>query len=143
MISIITGAIGAIGSAIGGFFNFKSGQADAVQEAIKVVGDVTTSNSQREAAIATIIASEASSGYALAAMWRPIAMMVFLGIIVSFWFGYSPPGIEKEMGPMMSRIFDLMTIGIGGYIPARTIEKIMKNIQVGKILQTFIEKKLM
>lgn len=135
--------LGALGTGVSAFFGFKQHQAETVSEALKVVGDVNTSNAQREQAIATIIAAESTSGYWLAAVWRPFTMMVFLGLIVSFWFGYVPPNFDQPMGPMMDRIFDLLTIGIGGYIPARTIEKIVHNINVGKILKTYIEKKVL
>ena len=134
--------LGLIGTGVSSFFGFKQHQAEAVNTALKVVGDVNTSNSQREAAIATIISAEASSGYWLSAVWRPLTMMVFLALIVSFWFGFVPPAFNEPMGPMMDRIFDILTIGISGYIPARSIEKIVQNINVGKVLKAFIDKKL-
>ena len=138
----LTSLFGAIGTGIKSFFGFKQHQAETLQSALQVLGDVNVSNAQREQAIATIIAAEASSGYALAAIWRPLAMLVFLGIIVSAWFGYVPPHFNEQMSPMMARIFDLMQLGIGGYIGGRTIEKIVSNIGLSSVLKKFIEKKL-
>lgn len=134
--------LGTLGSAITGFFGFKQNQADALKGALSVLGDINSSNSQREQSIATIIAAEATSGYWLAAVWRPLLMLVFAGILVSYWFGYGPPNIDGPMPQVLGEIFDLLKIGIGGYIGGRTLEKIMAQINLSGVLKSFIEKKL-
>lgn len=138
-----TAAIGAVGSLMSGIFGFKKAQADAVMKAVGVVSDVNTSNAQREQAIATIIAAENASGYWLSAVWRPMLMVFFAILIGSFWFGYVPPHLNQPMSPMMTEIFTILKIGIGGYIPARTLEKIVQNMNVGAVLKKFIEKKML
>lgn len=130
-----------IGSAIGGLFNFKGKQADVIQTAIKVVGDTNASQSQREQAVAMIIAAENKSG-GLASVWRPITMLVFLGLIVSFWFGYVPSNLSGDMPPALSRVFDLLQLGIGGYIGGRSLEKIVSSLGIAGVLREFIKKKL-
>lgn len=139
----IGGLLNVVGNAVGGFFGFKRNQAEALQTGIRVLSDVSASNSQREQAIAQIIASEATSGYWLAAVWRPLLMVIFGGLIVSFWFGYTPPYINDPMSPMMHELFTLLKIGIGGYIPARTVEKIVGQLGLSQVLRKFIEKKLL
>ena len=136
-------AIAAVGSLISGIFGFKKSQGDAIQAAVKVVSEVNSSNSQREQAIATIIAAENSNGYWLAAVWRPMLMVFFAILIGSFWFGYVPEHLDKPMSPMMEELFTILKIGIGGYIPARTLEKIVHNMNVGAVLKKFIEKKVL
>lgn len=138
MISILT----AIGTGVKAFFGFKGEQAKTVQSALKVIGDANSSNGQREAAVAAIISAEAKSGYWLAAIWRPLTMLVFLGIILASWLGYVPPHFNDPMSPMMERIFDLMQLGIGGYIGGRTLEKIVSQVGVAGVLKKFIEKKV-
>lgn len=135
-------AITGIASVIGGLFGFKGKQADTIQSALKVVSDVTASNSQREQAIAQIIAGEASSESWLTRMWRPLTMVMFVGIVVSFWFGIAPPNIDAPLSPTLERIFRIIEIGLMGYIPARTIDKIVTQVNLTKILKTFIEKKI-
>ena len=142
MTAIITPIITAIGSAIGGLFSFKKTQSEALQGALKVLGDTNASNSQREQAIATVLVAEASSGHTLAAIWRPLLMMVFAGMLVSFWFGYVPPNINGPMPPVLAEIFSLLKLGIGGYIGGRTVEKIIGSLNIGAVLKKFIEKKL-
>lgn len=140
---IIGMIFGGIFSAIKGFFGWRTEQAQTVQEAVKVLGDVTVSNAQREQAIASIISSESSSNYWLAACWRPLFMLIFMIIVLSFWFGYSPPQLNTPMPPMIGRIFDLIELGLGGYIPARTVEKIIAQLNLGSVLKTLINKNLL
>ena len=132
-----------IGSVVSALFGFKKSQADSVAKALEVIGDANASNAQREQAIATIIAAEAGSGYWLAAVWRPLLMVFFAFLLGMYWFGYTPPNMDQAMSPMMEEIFSILKIGIGGYIPARTVEKIVQQINVGAILKKFIEKKVL
>lgn len=138
LLPIITG----IGSAIGAVFGFKGKQADVMAKALDVVGDATASNAQREQAIAQIITAEATSESWLTRMWRPLTMVLFVSLVVSYWFGYSPVNLNEPMSPTLKEIFELIKIGLIGYIPARTIDKVVTQINLSKILKTFIEKKL-
>lgn len=122
-------------------FGFKGQQADTISKALDVVSTATSSNAQREQAIAQIIAGEASSEAWLTRMWRPLTMVAFVGIILAYWFGYTPPNINAPLSPTLDRIFNIIEIGLMGYIPARTIDKIVTQINLSKILKTFIEKK--
>ena len=70
-----------------------------------------------------VISSEGSSVHWLAATWRPVTMMVFLGMIVSWWFGYIPPNATE--GTVLE-LFSLLKIGLGGYVVGRSMEKTMK-----------------
>ena len=139
--SLVASIFGAIGSAVTGFFGFKKSQADTVESAIRVVGDISASDDARAAAIAQIISSEAKSDSWLTRMWRPMFMTVLAGLVVAHWFGYSPENMNIQDGSLMREIFDLLKIGVMGYIPARTVDKIMQQIQIGKVLRTFIEKR--
>lgn len=142
-IPIIGGVLSLIGTGISSFFGFKKEQAESVKQALQTLGNINASEGQREAAIAKIIASESASGYWLSAVWRPLTMVVFLGMIVSFWLGYVPENLNNKMPPMIAELFGLMKIGIGGYIGGRTVEKIMNNMNIGKILKTYIEKRIL
>ena len=142
ILGIVTTVFGAIGGAIKGIFGFKKEQAKVLTTAIEVLSTTSASNAEREQAIAKIISSEANSGYWLAAVWRPIMMVTFGALIVSFWFGYMPPNLNETMSPVLAELFTIIKIGIAGYIPARTIEKIISQINLSGVLKKFIEKKL-
>ena len=142
-LAIWASAINLISRAVKGVFGLKGKQADLVQEAIKVVNDVNASEARKEIAQAQILAAEMRSDSWLARTWRPLFMLVCMAIVVSFWFGYVPPHITKEMPPIIAELFSLIKIGLGGYIGARSVEKIFKEINLGKLLKTFIDKKLL
>lgn len=144
MISLITAGISLLGSGIKGFFGVKEKQAELIKESINTLNEVNASNAEREKAITAIITKEATSGYWLAAVWRPLLMCVFAGLIISYWFGYAPENLLKPLpeNSGVAHIFELVKIGIMGYIPARTVEKIANQINIGAILKRFIDKKL-
>lgn len=87
---------------------------------------------------AQIITAEAKSKSWLTSSWRPITMLTFLGIIV--WRTFAGPltaaifGLPVEvlvlpMDPEIERgMYTLMTVGLGGYVAGRSIEKASENI---------------
>ncbi len=45
--------------------------------------------------------------------WRPITMLVFVGLIVARWLGWSAPNLgEAEV----LKLWDIVEIGLGGYV---------------------------
>lgn len=71
----------------------------------------------------SVIQAEATSEHFLTANWRPIVMLVFTGLIVARWFGLSAEGItEREY----IEIWEILKLGIGGYVVGRSAEKVMK-----------------
>ena len=137
-----TAIIGGITSIFGGFFGLKKEQAKQVTTAIEAVEKANSSASSKEKAIATIIQSEASSGYWLAAVWRPMLMTVLSGIVVAYAFGFTTPNMLAEMPEhsMIGQLFEVLKIGIMGYIPARTIEKIVSKVSINKLIEKFVKK---
>jgi hypothetical protein len=138
----LIGVIEVLGRAITGFFGSKQASVDAIKSSIAVIGQVDASQGQREQAIATIIAAEAGSESVLARSWRPLAMIVFLVMLVSFWFGYCPPNISGPMPPILAEIFSLLKMGLGGYMGARTFEKIVDKVNIAGILKRYVDKNL-
>jgi hypothetical protein len=139
-VPIFLSLFSTIGGVLKGFFGWKQGQTEVVAAAVKVFGDVSASNAQREQAIAQIISAEAQAG-GLAANWRPLLMLLFMALLLSFWFGYTPPNISGPMPPMIQEVFDIIKIGIGGYIPARTVEKIVSQLNLASVLKTMLNGK--
>ena len=133
---------GLLGSGLKGLFGLKKAQGDVIRDGIKVVAGVNMTDSEVSSAAGSIISAENRSGSWLAATWRPLMMVTFLGIIISYWFGYVPPKLlDPTMPPMIAEIFSLIKIGMGGYIGGRTLEKIVSSINLGPIIKKYIEKK--
>lgn len=78
---------------------------------------------------ASTIVAEAKSGSWITSAWRPITMLVFVFIIANNYiiapyllaFGYTVPTLD--IPPDM---YNLIELGIGGYIIGRSAEKTMK-----------------
>jgi len=77
----------------------------------------------------SVIAAEANSEHWLVAAWRPITMLVFVFIIannyilspyISLFFDVS---VTLELPP---DLWDLLKIGLGGYVVGRSAEKAIK-----------------
>lgn len=75
-----------------------------------------------EIAAADVVKAEAQSEHWLTANWRPITMLIFVGLVVARWFGYSAPGITEAE---YLSLYDLIKIGLGGYVVGRSAEKIV------------------
>jgi hypothetical protein len=64
-----------------------------------------------------VVLAEASSGNWLTAAWRPITMLVFLGLVVCDSFGWLH-------APLAPQAWSLLQIGLGGYTVGRSVEKV-------------------
>jgi len=73
-----------------------------------------------------IIHAEASSKHWLTANWRPITMLTFLALVVARWLGFSAEGLSQED---YDALYNLISIGIGGYILGRSGEKIAETMK--------------
>ena len=74
---------------------------------------------------AQIINTEASSQHWLAANWRPITMLIFVGLIVARWFGWAAPNLAEEE---YIKLWSIVELGLGGYVIGRSVEKIVPTI---------------
>lgn len=70
---------------------------------------------------AEIVKTEAASGSFLTSSWRPITMLVFVGLIVARWFGWAAPNLAPEE---YIKLWDIVEIGLGGYVIGRSGEKV-------------------
>lgn len=94
------------------------GQAKAEAEAQMLL---MQRSAQIEQAAADIVKTEAQSEHWLTATWRPIVMLVLVGMIVARWMGYSAPGISEAEA---LKLWSIVEIGLGGYVIGRSAEKI-------------------
>jgi hypothetical protein len=74
---------------------------------------------------AEIVKTEAASQSWLASSWRPITMLVFTGLIVARWFGWSAPNLSEAE---YIKLWDIVELGLGGYVIGRSVEKIAPGV---------------
>jgi hypothetical protein len=71
---------------------------------------------------AGIIQTEAASDHWLAANWRPLTMLIFVGLIVARWFGWAAPNLAQEE---YIKLWSIVELALGGYVIGRSVEKIL------------------
>lgn len=105
-------------------------QRDAAKlELLKLqqTGDLAELAAETELAKAgsEVVRTEAASSNFLASSWRPILMLVFGGLIVARWFGWSAPGLPAAEA---LELWSIVKLGLGGYVIGRSVEKVTPQI---------------
>lgn len=78
-----------------------------------------------ERAAADIVKAEAEGEGWLQRNWRPIMMLTFGVLIVARWFGLAAPNLSEVE---YVKLWDIVQIGLGGYVIGRSVEKIAPSI---------------
>jgi hypothetical protein len=79
-----------------------------------------------------IIVAEANSSHTLAAIWRPIIMLMFGFIIFNNYILYPYLILFFDDAPMLEipvDLWELIKIGLGGYVLGRSGEKVVKSLK--------------
>jgi len=78
---------------------------------------------------AGVVTAEANSEHWLAANWRPITMLVFVFIIANNYIIYPYLALFFDSAPKLDippDMWDLLKLGLGGYVIGRSTEKAVK-----------------
>lgn len=82
-----------------------------------------------------IIQTEAASTNWITSAWRPIMMLSFVAIVVNNYLLYPYLVLFFHSAPKLDLppdMWDLLKIGMGGYVVGRTVEKTATTIMTGK-----------
>ena len=58
--------------------------------------------------------------------WRPLTMLAFVVMLLSYWAGFAPENLSEND---RHQLFAVVKIGLGGYLAGRSAEKIIKTIK--------------
>ena len=119
LIPVLAPILGKVASSL-----FPDPEAKAKAES-EMMRQLMAHQSKIEAAAGQIIQTEAASQHWLAANWRPLTMLVFVGLIVARWFGFAAPELSEAE---YLKLWSIVELGLGGYVIGRSVEKIMPNI---------------
>ena len=111
-----------IGQIVGSLFPDPTEKAKAEAETMR---QLLAHQGEIETAAAKIIQTEAASTHWLAANWRPLTMLVFVGLIVARWFGWAAPGLQEAE---YLKLWSIVEFGLGGYVVGRSVEKVAPSI---------------
>ena len=78
---------------------------------------------------AKVVIAEAQSEHKLAAIWRPLTMLMFAAIVANNYILYPYLSLFWESAPSLDLppdLWDLLKIGLGGYVVGRSTEKAVK-----------------
>jgi hypothetical protein len=99
--------------------------AEAAKAEAELTAQLWQNAHQINAAAADIIKTEAQSQHWLAAIWRPVVMLVFTGLIVARWFGWAAPSLSEAE---YLKLWSIVEFGLGGYVVGRSVEKVAPTI---------------
>lgn len=118
----ITAGLSLAKQLVSSFFPDKSEEAKA-----KLTLDMHDAIAQSDLAktAADIVKTEAASTSWLASSWRPITMLVFVGLIVARWFGFAAPNLQADE---YIKLWDIVQLGLGGYVIGRSVEKVAPSL---------------
>ena len=86
---------------------------------------IETKSSELEAQ-AKIVLAEAQGSW-LQRNWRPLLMVVFAGLVVAHWFGFTAPDIPESV---QNSLLNIVMVGVGGYVMGRSAEKVVNKWQL-------------
>lgn len=89
---------------------------------------VLANEAQIKRAAADVLMAEIKGENWLQRNWRPLLMVNFAVLINAYWFGATPPNLSEAR---VEDLFQLVTIGVGGYVVGRSAEKIAKDWKGG------------
>ena len=119
---LLSSLVGEIGSVVS---TLSVSSKEKKQIEADLVAAVARQEEELRRSQAVIIGAEAQGNW-LQRSWRPLVMLVFAAIVLvgSFW---SLPILEDT-----SRFWDLLEIGIGGYVIGRSAEKVADRLKGGR-----------
>lgn len=122
---------------------FNKAKADIIDSAGELIDKTFTNDEERLTAknqLADLVMTKLNEGLAmqrdvlvaeiqgngLQRNWRPLVMLAFAGIIVYEYF--VAPLFSLTSANLPGRFFDLLEIGLGGYVIGRSVEKVAESV---------------
>ncbi len=126
MIGDILGILGKVAGGVADrFFPDPEEETKRIELQQALMAAVLERTSEIERAAADVVRAEAQGQSWLQRNWRPITMLVFVGLILARWLGWSVPNLGDAE---VLKLWDIVEIGLGGYVIGRSAEKILPNV---------------
>ena len=120
------GVIKEIGKVIDNLFTTDEERIKAKNEVFKVLKEQQLELQKLQT---EIILAEANGNW-LQRSWRPILMLSFGFIVI--YVKFIAPLFSLPIPPLENEFWNLLQLGIGGYVVGRSVEKVAKNITIKK-----------
>lgn len=123
--AIIPMLTGAVGRAVD---NLIPDKAKAAELQASITSELIKSGNVELQGAVDIIRAEAQGESWLQRNWRPILMLTIVAIIANNYlikpYITALFGVELPTLDLPTRLWDLMTLGVGGYVTGRSLEKV-------------------
>jgi len=120
------GLVKEVGNVIDKLFTSEEERLKAKNEIFKVLQEQQLELQKLQT---EIIVTEANGNW-LQRSWRPILMLSFGFIVI--YVKFIAPLFSLPIPPLEDEFWNLLQLGIGGYVVGRSVEKVAKNITINK-----------
>ena len=120
------GVIKEVGKVIDSLFTSDEERLKAKNEVFKVLQEQQLELQKLQT---EIVLAEANGNW-LQRSWRPILMLAFGFIVI--YVKFIAPLFSLPIPPLENEFWNLLQLGIGGYVVGRSAEKIANNITINK-----------
>jgi len=120
------GVVKEVGNVIDKLFTSEEERLKAKNEVFKVLQEQQLELQKLQT---EIVLAEANGNW-MQRSWRPILMLAFGFIVI--YVKFIAPLFSLPIPPLENEFWDLLQLGIGGYVVGRSAEKIAGNITVNK-----------
>jgi len=120
------GLVKEVGNVIDKLFTSEEERLKAKNEIFKVLQEQQLELQKLQT---EIIVTEANGNW-LQRSWRPILMLAFGFIVI--YVKFIAPLFSLPIPPLENEFWDLLQLGIGGYVVGRSVEKVAGNITINK-----------
>ena len=120
------GLVKEVGKVIDNLFTTDEERIKAKNEVFKVLQEQQLELQKLQT---EIILAEANGNW-LQRSWRPVLMLAFGFIVI--YVKFIAPLFSLPIPPLENEFWNLLQLGIGGYVVGRSVEKVAKNITIKK-----------
>ena len=120
------GVVKEVGKVIDGLFTSDEERLKAKNEVFKVLQEQQLELQKLQT---EIVLAEANGNW-LQRSWRPVLMLAFGFIVI--YVKFIAPLFSLPIPPLENEFWNLLQLGIGGYVVGRSVEKVAKNITIKK-----------
>jgi len=120
------GLVKEVGNVIDKLFTSEEERLKAKNEIFKVLKEQQLELQKLQT---EIIVTEANGNW-LQRSWRPILMLAFGFIVI--YVKFIAPLFSLPIPPLEDEFWNLLQLGIGGYVVGRSVEKVAGNITINK-----------
>ena len=120
------GVVKEVGNVIDKLFTSEEERIKAKNEVFKVLQEQQLELQKLQT---EVILAEANGNW-LQRSWRPILMLAFGFIVI--YVKFIAPLFNLPIPPLENEFWNLLQLGIGGYVVGRSVEKVASNITINK-----------